>query len=320
MKRTLLLLISGLLCLTSFAQLLNKEQAITLNTATGGVHGTLRTPPSAKKVPIAILIAGSGPTDRNGNQPTMKNNSLKMLAESLYDNNIATLCFDKRGIGQSASAGLKESDLRFEDYIKDVQEWIALLSQDDRFSSVSVIGHSEGALIGLVASKKNDKVTKYISIAGVGEPAGKILRIQLEKQLMGQPQELRDQIMSYISQLEQGKLIENVPASLNALFRPSVQPYMISWFKYDPQKEIAQLSIPVLIVQGTMDLQVAVDQVELLVTANKKAKKVIIEGVDHVMKNSQSKDMQSQFVNSYNNPTSSLNESLVKNIVDFLKN
>lgn len=319
MKKTILLLTLSLLCLTSYAQLLSKEQAIVLKTSTGDIYGTLRVPISNVKVPIAILIAGSGPTDRDGNQPNMKNNSLKMLADALYQNNIATLCFDKRGIGQSKLAGMKESELRFEDYVNDVRGWATLLSQDNRFLSVSIIGHSEGALIGLIASKNNTKISKYISIAGLGEPASKILKKQLDKQLIGQPQALRDQVSFCIDQLEQGKQIENVPVSLNTLFRPSVQPYMISWFRYNPQKEIAELSIPILIVQGTMDIQVSVEQSELLVMGNKKAEKVIIDNMDHVMKNSKSKDTQSQLIGSYNNPTSSLNGDLVKNVVEFLK-
>ncbi len=243
----------------------------------------------------------------------------KGTADALYQNNIATLCFDKRGIGQSKLAGMKESELRIEDYVNDVRGWATLLSQDNRFLSVSIIGHSEGALIGLIASKNNTKISKYISIAGLGEPASKILKKQLDKQLIGQPQALRDQVSFCIDQLEQGKQIENVPVSLNTLFRPSVQPYMISWFRYNPQKEIAELSIPILIVQGTMDIQVSVEQSELLVMGNKKAEKVIIDNMDHVMKNSKSKDTQSQLIGSYNNPTSSLNGDLVKNIVEFLK-
>lgn len=226
------------------AQFLIKEQAVTLKTPVCDIHGTLRVPISNGKVPLAIIIAGCGPTDRDGNQPNVENNSLKMLTEALYQNNIATLCFDKRGIGQSEFAGMKESELRFDDYINDVRGWAALLSKDDRFLSVSIIGHSEGALIGLIASKNNSQISKYISIAGVGGPASKLLKEQFDELLKEQLQALREQASFCIDQLEQGKQIENVPVSLNVFFHPSVQPYLISWFKYNPQEEIAELSIP----------------------------------------------------------------------------
>ncbi len=319
MKKILLLLTLGILSCSLSAQFLINEEPIVLNLKTINIYGTLRVPVAKSKIPLAIIIAGSGPTDRNGNQPSLQNNSLKLLSEALYANGIATLCFDKRGIGESKNDSLQESDLRFEDYIDDVRQWVTLLSKDNRISSISIIGHSEGSLIGIIASENNNQVSKFVSIAGVAEPASMILKSQLSTQLAGQPQMVKDQIFSYIDQLEKGELIKDVPASLFSLFRPSVQPYMISWFKYDPQKEIAKLSIPILIIQGTTDLQVSVNNAVLLVNANTKAEKVVIENMNHVMKDSQSQDMQTQFAETYNNPTKPIDSILIDKIVDFIK-
>lgn len=116
--KTLLL---TLLIFNSFAFAQTTEAPITLQTETGNIEGSLMAPYSTTKVPVALIIAGSGPTDRNGNNPMMSNNSLKMLAEGLFDNGIASLRFDKRGIAKSKNAGLKESDLRFELYVDDVK-------------------------------------------------------------------------------------------------------------------------------------------------------------------------------------------------------
>src|SRR5690242_845614 len=81
------------------------ETTVVLHTATGDIAGTLTVPNNQQgKLPVALLIAGSGPTDRNGNSPMMKNESLKMLAYGLAANHIATLRFDKRGIGESKAA------------------------------------------------------------------------------------------------------------------------------------------------------------------------------------------------------------------------
>ncbi|MDF9831270.1 alpha/beta fold hydrolase [Parabacteroides sp. PF5-6] len=310
-----------LLLLVSFsvsAQLLIPEEPVTLQTATGEIKGTLKIPVADRKIPVALLIAGSGPTDRNGNNPQMQNNSLLMIADGLYQKGIASLAFDKRGIGESRAAGGEEKDLRFEHYINDVKEWIDLLSRDKRFSEVVVIGHSEGSLIGMVASRNNPRVDKYISLAGVGVKAGDILREQLTRQLATQPETLKETVFSYIEQLEKGQTIDDVPAYLHMLFRPSVQPYMISWFQYDPQKEIAQLTIPILIVQGTTDIQVGIDQAELLAKANPKARPLLLEGMNHVLKTCDTTDQLKQMP-TYTDPKLPLHKDLLQAITDFIE-
>jgi pimeloyl-ACP methyl ester carboxylesterase len=213
----------------------------------------------------------------------------------------------------------KEEDLRFEHYIEDAKSWIELLSQDDQFSEVIVIGHSEGSLIGMIACVDNPKVSKFISLAGAGSPLDEILKEQLMRNLEGQPMSLKNQVFTYINELKQGRLLEKVSPDLQVLFRPSVQPYLISVFKYNPQEEIAKLKIPILLLQGDLDIQVSEDDAELLHEANPSAKKVIIENMNHVLKNSESTDINEQLKDSYNNPNTPINEELVKNIVGFVK-
>jgi alpha/beta superfamily hydrolase len=141
------------------------ETPIVLKINIDQLFGTLTTPNLEKRYPVALLISGSGPTDRNGNNPMMKNNSLKMLAEVLAKNGIASLRYDKRGIAESKPAAISEQTLVFENYTEDAKSWINLLKQDSRFSEVVVIGHSEGSLIGMIAGAK---ANKFISIAGAG--------------------------------------------------------------------------------------------------------------------------------------------------------
>src|ERR1043165_3945869 len=88
------------------------SDTVTLTTPTGALHGTLLVPASTRPVPLAVIIAGSGPTDRDGNSPMLqgKNNSLKMLAEGLAARGIASVRYDKRGIAGSAKAGGNEVD------------------------------------------------------------------------------------------------------------------------------------------------------------------------------------------------------------------
>ena len=255
------------------------ETTIILHTAKGDISGTLTVPDSIKgKIPVALIIAGSGPTDRNGNNPMMKNESLKLLAHGLASHKIASLRFDKRGIGESRAAGRTEADLRFEDYINDAGSWIDTLKKDHRFTKVIVAGHSEGSLIGMVAAHK--KADGFISIAGAGRSADKILK----EQLAAQPAMVKDSSYPIIDSLVLGKTVQHVPKMLFALFRPGVQPYMISWFHYDPQTEIKKLTVPVLILQGTNDLQVTVDDANLLSKSQPKAQLVLIKNMNHVFR------------------------------------
>ena len=285
------------------------ETKITLQTKTGEIYGTLTTPEKFEKIPVALIIAGSGPTDRDGNNPMMKNNSLKILASELAKNGIATVRYDKRGISESKPAGKIEADLRFDDYVNDAKEWIQLLRKDKRFSKLIVIGHSEGSLIGMLAATTAEK---FISIAGAGQSADKILK----EQLSSQPKEVQDLCFPMIDSLKSGKTIDNVPPMLNSLFRPSVQPYMISWFKYDPQNEIKKLSVPSLILQGMNDIQVSVEDARRLSTANPKAELVLINNMNHIFRIVDG-DRQANIA-TYSKGDLPISNELVKNITTFI--
>ncbi len=287
------------------------EKIVLLKTATGNIEGTLLVPVTAPTKTVALIIAGSGPTDRDGNNPSMKNNSLKMLAAELNKNGIATLRYDKRGIANSRNAGLKESDLRFDHYVNDAKGWINYLKNEVKFSNIIVIGHSEGSLIGMIASQEKI-VNKFVSIAGAGQPADKIIR----EQLKNQPPSLTIRVNAILDELVKGKTVENTPPELASIFRASVQPYMISWFKYDPQKEIAKLRIPVMIIQGTTDIQVSVDDANRLAKALPKAKLVIIEGMNHVLKPAPA-DRQKNII-TYTQPDLPLKKELIEKLVPFL--
>lgn len=281
--------------------------------ASGPIHGTLLLPSDlSKPVPVVLLIPGSGPTNRDGNNASMHNDALKMLATDFAMNGIASLRYDKRGIGESAAAMTKESDLRFETYIDDAVAWCNQL-HEKRFSGVVIAGHSEGSLIGMVAAKKCG-AAGFISLEGAGFPAADILRTQLKTRL---PEDLNAKSEAILKSLEAGKTVDDGPPQLAAIYRPSVQPYLISWFKYDPAKEIAALRIPVLIVQGTTDLQVTLDDAKRLAAANPRAKLVVIDGMNHVLK-MVSGDLKAQLP-SYGDPKLQLSEKLTPELVQFVR-
>jgi uncharacterized protein len=291
-----------------------QEQPYTLTTPTGEIKGTLTVPPAAVKPPVVLLIAGSGPTDQDGNGMGTKNNALKYLAQELSAQGIATVRFDKRGIGSSQAAGKNEADLRFEDYVADAQGFCGQLARDPRFSKVVIAGHSEGSLIGMIAGAATPALAGFISLAGTGRPADEVIR----EQLAGQPAAVRELVYPMLDKLKRGDTIAQVPPMLYSLFRPSVQPYMISWLKYDPAAEIKKLKVPVLIVQGGNDIQVSERDAELLAQGTSQGRKVLIPAMNHVLKDAAGRDMAVQMP-VYTNPDLPLNRQLVEEIVRFVK-
>jgi len=308
-----LIITSFWLLVTCNASASSIEKDVFINTSTGKLEGTLLTTDQSDNKTVAFIIAGSGPTDRDGNNPAMTNNALKMLANELSKIGVSTLRYDKRGIGKSKSSGLKESDLRFEHYINDAKNWIEYLSNESGFENIVVVGHSEGSLIGMVASQHKN-VNKFVSIAGAGQPIDKTIR----EQLKAQPPYILEKASPILDKLLLGETVEDVPSILNSLFRPSVQPYMISLFKYDPQKEIAKLDKPVLIVQGTTDIQVSVIDADKLAAANLKADKVVIKKMNHIFKEAPL-DRQAN-LQTYNQPDLPIKSDLVEAIGEFVLN
>ena len=307
---SLLLLIGGIA-----SQAHATETPITLDTPTGQLAGTLELPAGADKPRVALLIAGSGPTDRDGNSSMIpgRNDSLKLLAAGLAEAGIATVRYDKRGIGGSHAAGSAESALRFEMFVDDAAAWIARLKADPRFASVAVIGHSEGSLIGMLAARQADAAA-FVSIAGIADGASTLMRKQLEGKL---PPELEKESERILVSLESGVVVDPVPPALATLFRPSVQPYLISWFKYVPAQRIAELTMPVLVVQGNTDIQVDVVQANRLHGARPGAKLAIIPGMNHVFKHVRAvPELQ---VASYGDPSLPVSPLLIKSIADFLQ-
>lgn len=310
---------------TSGKQTMIFEEAVKLETLNGNLYGTLLLPRSKRKMPVVLLIAGSGPTDRNGNSPMLNgaNNSLKLLAEGLAAKGIASLRYDKRGVGESGKDMVlaaknsgkmpREEDLNFDNFIDDAVLWGEKLRGDKRFSVVAIAGHSEGSLIGMAAAEKM-KADAFISIAGAGRPVGQILLEQLKRQL---PPNLMKTSEDIVSQLSAGKPVESVPPALNVVFRRSVQPYMISWLRFDPAKEIAKLRIPVLITQGTTDIQATAQDVKSLAGAYPSAKVLMINGMNHVLKRVPSeRDKQ---LASYSDPTLPVMPELIDEISRFVK-
>jgi pimeloyl-ACP methyl ester carboxylesterase len=280
----------------------------------GKIYGTLLIPDEEKKYPVVLIIAGSGPTDRNGNSTLgEQSNMYLMLADSLAAYGIASFRYDKRYLGESTDFLPSDiSHISFDDYVNDAVDIIRFLQKDPEFSKVIIAGHSEGSLIGMIAAQKT-KVDAYISLSGMGENFGKILEWQLDQQ----PGINKDTVKNILDKISRGQMVENVPSSLQTLFLPYLQHYMFTEMKYDPVQEIKKLHIPVLIVNGTTDLQITVKQAELLHQAKPNAELAIIPGMNHILKDAP--EDRAENLATYNNPDLSLNNTLVEKMIRFIK-
>lgn len=254
---------------------------IELQTAQGTLYGSLLVPRADRPVPVVLMISGSGPTDRDGNNPEAgRNDSLKKLALLLAQNNIASVRYDKRGVATGRKATPDERDLGVTGYVDDAVAWSALLKRDPRFGPLVILGHSEGALIATLAAQRAG-ANAVVSLSGSGRPLGEVLREQIGERL---PAELQPRSYQLIERLEAGQFDPDVPQPLQVLFRPSVQPYLISLLRQDPAQAFAALKIPALIVQGSHDIQVGVGDAQALQRAKPDAQLAIIPGMNHVLR------------------------------------
>ncbi|MFT6998787.1 MAG: pimeloyl-ACP methyl ester carboxylesterase [Cryomorphaceae bacterium] len=291
-----------------FAQ---SEIELTVETDSTILSGTLLLPEDNPTKAVALFFSGSGSTDRNGNSGAQyTNNSLKIVAEGLAENGIASLRCDKRGIGKSAFKG-REEDVIFDDFVTDGQAWLNLLKSDDRFEKIYVIGHSQGSLVGAMVSG-DSAVQKFISLAGISSSANEVIQTQLEAQsplmaLAATPK---------LDSLKAGFMVSVPEPSLNMIFRKSSQPFLISWFYFEPKDVFAKLGKPILAVIGTTDIQVPMSETELLHEAAIGSELYVVEGMNHVLKDAPADRMRNLEV--YSDPEKPSSDDLVMRLAEFL--
>lgn len=291
------------------------QRPISVQTGNGTLYGTLLLPRANTPVPVVLLIAGSGPTDRNGNNPEGgRNDSLKQLAITLARHNIASVRYDKRGVAASKAATPDERDLSVEGYVADVVAWSRLLKADSRLGPLILLGHSEGALMASLAAGQAG-AGAVIVVGGTGRPVDQVLREQLNDRL---PSELAQRSQQLLDSLKAGRIDLQVPAELMVVFRPSVQPYLISLLRQDPAAAFARIKVPALIVQGRNDIQVSVEDAQRLQQAKPDAQLALIAGMNHVLRIVPD-DLQQQ-LQSYRNPNLPLASELTRQILQFIEN
>ncbi len=272
--------------------------------------GTLTLPSDVENPSLMIFIQGSGLTNRDGNQSGMQSDFAKKMAHQLAGYEIASFRFDKRSL---KAQELSLESIIFADFITDVENILRYFKKENKFRNYIIAGHSQGSLIGMIAAKEH--ADAFISLAGAGESIDRILVEQLTKQL---PQ-FKAELQRSFDEIKKMGSTKEYPEIFSNMFNPSAQKFLASWIKYNPSAEIAKLEIPVLIINGTRDLQIHEKQAEMLHKAAKNSEFVLLEDMNHVFREIKAEEKDLNFA-SYNNAEKLLHPELIPVLNDFIKN
>lgn len=263
----------------------------------------------AGKDTLVILVSGSGPTDMDGNTSLTlgRNDSLVQLAKALKKKGSSTLRYDKRTAGKSAQS-ITTEEMDFDLFVDDCEE-IIRYGKEQGYKKIFIAGHSQGSLVAMLAAAK-EKVDGVISLSGPGFPIDVTLERQITPQLGADSREI-----TIIKGLRKG-VIDNTVKEDDPLFSPKNQRFLLTWMEYDPVDAIRELDCPILIIQGSKDLQVDQSEFDKLTAASPKSKAILIEGMNHVLK--PVKD-QEENINTYTNPSYRVDGQLIEEIAVFVK-
>lgn len=305
------------------------------------VEGTLTGPVHGEGVPGVLLIAGSGPTDRDWNSEGLsgQNGSGRLLAEALSARGIVVLRYDKRGTGQTQA----HPPHRWEDYTAEQQGGLEFLSKTGQVDPrrIYVLGHSEGALHALQLSQRTN-----IQLAGVGLLAapGRRLDQLIEAQFLSahraagitpapQHVELLAAMLASMRSNSDGPPAQVLESRLlsglaRALFDPTERFFLADLIDFDPLEATARLKIPLLLMGGGKDIQTD-DEFDLgpLIEAaqagtSPRVRVYRLPASDHMLKHERRPRSLIQKVGrapAYNEPTRSLDSAVVPALVDWIR-
>jgi hypothetical protein len=287
----------------------------------GPLSGTLLD--AGKGAPVVLIIPGSGPTDRDGNNPLgITAAPYRMLAEGLAAKGVSTVRIDKRGMFGSKAAIADANKVTIGDYAADAHSWAAAVRKQTGAKCVWLLGHSEGALVAEAAVQNPRDLCGAILVSGAGRKLSDVIRGQLRANPANAP--VLDSAMAALDSLDRGRHVDvtNMNPALLPLFRPQVQDYLIDMFRQDPATlaatATATATLPLLIVQGERDIQTSTADARLLVAAQPKAKLVLIPAMNHVLKDVASDDRSANLA-TYADPSLPVDPTLVNAVAEFVK-
>lgn len=294
-----------------------REQAVTAPGPGAPLAGTMIN--GGRGSPIILIIPGSGPTDRDGNNPLgVKAGTYRLLAEALAGKGVSTVRTDKRGMFGSRKAVADANKVSIADYAADTRSWVSSIRRSTGTRCVWLLGHSEGGLIALTAAQRPAGICGVILVAAVGRKIGTVLRQQLADNPANAPY-LRDAYAA-IDSLEAGKRVDtaSLPEPLRQLFGEEIQAFLIDLFAENPAALASKLTVPLLILQGDQDFQVTIEDARALAAAQPRAKLVLLPGVNHVLKVPQGTDRAAN-LRAYADPNLPIAPSAVEAIAQFVR-
>lgn len=302
--KTKFLYISLILSALCIGQTLQSEEILVFNDAIE-LPGTLTY--SKENIPLIIWVHGSGNVDRNGNQGNMiKANYIKQFRDQINQHDIAFFSYDKRTANPKNANYLRAT--LFDDFVADAEQIIAHFRASQRFSEIILVGHSQGSLVAMLASEKIDK---FISLAGPSDRFDKAIIAQISQQ----SSEFAEVASAHFQELFETGTIKQVNPLLASIFSKPNLAFIRSWSQYTPSVEIQKISIPTLIINGTKDLQVKSSAAETLHKALPKSTLVLINSMNHVLKNIE-KDTDN--MNSYYTSNFELSAALISAVENFI--
>jgi uncharacterized protein len=275
----------------------------------GAIDAVLTIPPDVERPPVALLIAGSGSTDHDGNGPLAKPATLKKLSEQLVARKIATLRYDKRGAGGWKPEFGRPEDFRFKDYVDDATALVNYL-RSGKFSHVVLVGHSEGGLVAILTARRVP-VDRLVLLVTAARRQGDLLKAQLEKKQL--PPDVLAPIVKAIDAIMAGQIVD--PPPLGLAISPAMQPGIASAFTEDPIDPLKLIESPTLIIGGGRDRQVARLDFVALSTASQTAKTLWLPDMNHVLNDVTD---EADDLAAYNQPERALDPALVDTVANFI--
>jgi uncharacterized protein len=276
----------------------------------GLIDAVLTTPPNVERPPIALLIAGSGSTDHDGNGPDIKPATLKKLSEQLLARNIATLRYDKRGAGGWKPEFGRPEDFRFKDYVDDSASLVNYLRSGGKFSRLVLVGHSEGGLVAILTARRVP-VDRLVLLVTAARRQGDLLKAQLEKKQLAP--DVLEPITKAIDAIMAGQIVDPPPRGLP--IEPSMQPGIASAFTADPIDPLKQIEQPTLIIGGGRDRQVARLDFIALSAAAPVAKTLWLPDMNHVLVDV---DDEADDLKAYTQPERALDAAMIDAVAAFI--
>ena len=251
------------------------------------LRGTLTYPDDAEgPVPGVVLVAGSGPSDRNAT--IMGHKPFLVLADALTRRGLAVLRFDERGVGRS---GGTQAGATTVDFAGDVGAAVEALARHEAVASgeIGVIGHSEGGLIAPMVATRSDRVAFLVLLAAPGLPGDVILADQLDRRIRAQGANRRMRALQRGTQerifeiLKQDADSATIAGQLRKVMVQSrgisgeqtitreverlMDPWLRFFISHDPRTSLRRVDVPVLALAGSKDQQVAPDTNQAAIAA-----------------------------------------------------